>query len=250
MASEYLKWKYRDVKPDEPIKYTKKELRRNWWDYNLWWVVLAIVALIGAIFLIKDIFFRKEPDYVIGVVSTAIPPEETQDEFEARIEEMGEDLNGDGEIMAEVYVYELGFTDENYMDVQMTQASVTRLMVDLSSGDVYIVLAQDPENLQRRFGALAYLDGTPCDQDVEGYESENWRDMTYAWKDCPVLAGMDLGSFSHYLDLEETRIDGQEAMQDLFVCRRSVYSDKDAERFAGAERLWEKLTRGAAKAEE
>lgn len=249
MASEYLKWKYKDVKPDEPVQYTKKELRRNWWDYNLGWVILGIVALIGAFFLIRDIFFRVKPDYVVAVVSTEIPPEETQDALEARLAELGEDLNGDGDVVVEVYVYELGFTDDNYTDVEMTQAAVTRLVVDMGGDEVYLVLTQDPENFQRRFGSLAYLDGAPT-ADVEGYESENWRDMVYAWTDCPVLEGLDLGTFTRFLDLEENQIDGQEAMRELYIGRRAMLDEEDAQRFAGAERLWEKLTQGAAKAEE
>lgn len=248
MASEYLKWKYKDVKPDEPIHYTKKELRRNWWDYNLIWVILGIVAAIGAFFLIRDMFFRPEPDYVVGVVTTAIPPEETQDEIEARLCELGEDLNGDGKVMVSLYTYELGFTDDNYTDAQMTQAAVTRLAVDMAGDQVYIILLQDPENFQSRFGALAYLDGTPA-ADTEGYEHEHWREMVYAWTDCPVLDSMDLGTFTRFLDLEENKIDGQEAMRDLYIGRRAVRNDKEAELFAGAERLWLKLTEGASEPE-
>lgn len=245
MASEYLKWKYRDVKPDEPIQYTKKELRRNWWEYNIGWVLLGIALFIGAIFVIKSTFFRTKPDYVLGIVSTVLPQEETQDALEARVREMGEDLNGDGKVVAEVYVYDLGFGDQDYQDIEMTSAAMTRLMVDLGGDEVYIILMQDPENFQRRFGALSYLDGACC-ADVDGYECENWRDMVYAWKDCPVLKGLDLGTFTPFIDTEENEIDGQEAMADLYIGHRAVVSEKDAEKWAGAERLWEKLTAGAA----
>ena len=54
MASEYLKWKYRDVKPDEPIVYTKEEKRRNWWDYHKWHVVIAVVLVLIAADIIWD----------------------------------------------------------------------------------------------------------------------------------------------------------------------------------------------------
>ena len=43
MASEYLKWKYRDVKPDEPIRLTRKEKALNWWHYHKWYVLLGIL---------------------------------------------------------------------------------------------------------------------------------------------------------------------------------------------------------------
>ena len=52
MASEYLKWKYRDVKPDEPIRLTRKEKALNWWHYHKWYVLLGSLipgALTGLI---------------------------------------------------------------------------------------------------------------------------------------------------------------------------------------------------------
>ncbi len=250
MASEYLKWKYRDVKPDEPVVYTKKQKRQNWWDYNFKWVILGIVAAIALGFLVYDMFFRPRADYEVAVVSASVPPEETQDALKARIAEYGEDLNGDGKVLVDLIVYEMNFDAAAYVDPQMAEAATTRLTVDLSSGDVYLVLLQDPEGFQRRFGMLSYLDGHVTDRDAEGYEAENWRDMVYRWEDCPELRGMDLGTYTRFLDLNETRIDGQTAMEGYFVARRGVFSEKDAERFGGAERLWQALTKGAVRSEE
>lgn len=245
MASEYLKWKYRDVKPDEPVVYTKKQRRQNWWDYNLKWVILGALALIALGFLIHDMFFRARPDYEIAVVAASVPPEETQDALEAKIAEYGEDLNGDGEVMVELIVYEMNFDAPNYSDPQMLEAATTRLTVDMSSGEVYLVLLQDPEGFQKRFGMLSYLDGHTVDTDAEGYEADRWREMVYRWGDCPVLRGLDLGTYTRFLDLNETQIDSQTAMEGMYVARRGVLSESEAERFQGAERLWQALTRGA-----
>ena len=77
MASEYLKWKYKDVKPDEKPVYTKKELRRNWWDYNLIWVIVGIVGALILFFIIKDMFFRTKPDYEVALIAANAPEEET-----------------------------------------------------------------------------------------------------------------------------------------------------------------------------
>ena len=249
MASEYLKWKYKDVKPDPKKEYTKKELRANWWDYNLKWVLLGVAAAIALGFLIRDIFFRTEPDYEVAIIARAIPPEETRDALKARLEEMGEDLNGDGKVVADVLVYEMGFDEEDYIDVEMAQAAVTRLTVDLSSGNVYLILSDDPEGFQRRFGALAYLDGTVADTDADGYEAENWRDMCYCWEDCPVLREMDLGTYSVFMDLDERQIDGQTAMEGLYVCRRGIFSEGQREKYEDADGLWQELVAGAVKME-
>ena len=45
MASEYLKWKYRDIKPDQPVEHTKKQKAANWWHYHRWWLLAGVVLL-------------------------------------------------------------------------------------------------------------------------------------------------------------------------------------------------------------
>ena len=47
MASEYLQWKYRDVKPDEKVQYTRKQKLLNWWRYHVWWVLGGVLLLIA-----------------------------------------------------------------------------------------------------------------------------------------------------------------------------------------------------------
>ena len=48
MASEYLKWKYRDVKPDEPPpERSKKDKLANWLHYHKWWIVVWAVLLLA-----------------------------------------------------------------------------------------------------------------------------------------------------------------------------------------------------------
>ncbi|MCX4374173.1 MAG: hypothetical protein OSJ58_20585, partial [Dysosmobacter sp.] len=63
MASEYLKKKYRDVKPDAPLELTKAEKRKNWWHYYKWHVgiVLVLLAITGSI--MWNTLSRTEPDY-------------------------------------------------------------------------------------------------------------------------------------------------------------------------------------------
>ena len=36
-----------DLKPDEPIEYTKKQKAANWWHYN--WKIVAVIAVVVAI---------------------------------------------------------------------------------------------------------------------------------------------------------------------------------------------------------
>lgn len=78
-------------------------------------------------------------------------------------------------------------------------AGVTRLSADLSdSGTLYVMLIADPAGFQKSTGALAYLDGTPPEDDAD-----DWQNMVYRWTDCPVLAGMDLGDYDGYTLLDD-----------------------------------------------
>ena len=53
MASEYLKWKYRDVKPRETKELTPAEKRKNWWHYHKWHILTGVV-LAAALALIMS----------------------------------------------------------------------------------------------------------------------------------------------------------------------------------------------------
>ena len=246
MASEYLKQKYKDVKPDEIIELTAEQKRRNWWDYHKYWVLLGAVALIGCVFLIRDIFFRPEPDYQVGYVSRTALPEEVLETLQAQLEELGEDVNGDGRVMVELLTYNTGFDNVSMIDVDAASAGITRLTVDLSAGRVYILLMDDPGGFQGRIGALSYLDGAAPPLDDPTYGAADWREMVYAWDDCPVLANMDLGTYTRFLDLSEQKVDGQEAVAGLYVGRRAALNEGQKASFAADEALWLRLTEGAA----
>ena len=44
--SEYLNWKFRDVKPDGPAPaLTARQKLANWWHYSKWFVAAGAVLL-------------------------------------------------------------------------------------------------------------------------------------------------------------------------------------------------------------
>lgn len=246
MASEYLKKKYQDVKPAEKVELTPAQKRQNWWDYHKGWVLLGVVLAGLAVWLIHDIFFRPEPDYQVGFISQAAPPTEVLDRLQEHLEALGEDVNGDGRVLVEVLTYTMGFDEQGLSNVDTAAAGVTRLMVDLSAGQVHLLFLDDPEGFQARMGALCYLDSGEPPLDDPAYGAEDWRKMVYAWEDCPVLAGLDLGTYVRFLDVEEKEIDGQEAVKGMYVGRRALYDEGQRELSAPSERLWQAVTAGAA----
>lgn len=246
MASEYLKQKYKDVKPEKKVELTPEQKRRNWWEYHKGWLLFGAVLLIGAAFFIRDIFFRPSPDYQVGYVSKTPLPDEVKDSLRERLEELGEDVNGDGQVLVEIFTYVLGFDEQGMMDVNAATAGITSLTVDLSQGRVHLLLLDDPEGFQARMGALCYLDGSTPPIDKADYGATDWQNMVYAWKDCPVLSGLDLGTYVQFLDIEERELDGQNAMDGFYVARRALWDEEQRTAFAAAERLWQTLTVGAA----
>ena len=79
MASEYLKWKYRDVKREEQAELTPAEQRKNWWHYHKWHVATAVVLLgIGASLIAHALGFGQvRPDYQVAYVGEDPLPDGT-----------------------------------------------------------------------------------------------------------------------------------------------------------------------------
>ena len=152
------------------------------------------------------------------------------------------DLNGDGKVVVQVNSYTVDFNAENdNSDAYNQMAGVTRLSADLSdSGTLYVMLIADPAGFQKSTGALAYLDGTPPEDNAD-----DWQNMVYRWTDCPVLAGMDLGDYDGYTLLDDATGSSQSVLSTLYVGRRAVLDEEQAAHYADGEELWQTLTAGA-----
>ena len=238
MASEYLKQKYKDVKPDTPRELTKAEKRENWWHYHKWHVVIGVIAALVAVYMILDIFFRKDPvpDYQIAYVGAGQMPEETAAAIEAAAAAMGEDLNGDGQVLVRLRQY---VSDKDGDPNTLVAASV-QLMVDVAEQESFLFLLENPAEFQQGYHTLCRLDGSLPEEADNSAE-----DCVLAWSQCPVLAGMDLGEYAYDLLGGTISGDSQEFMSRLFIGRRGFWADDTPEFQAGYTALWEKLTAGA-----
>ena len=240
-----------DQTPEPPREYTKKEKAQNWWHYH--WVIVAVVILcvLFAAWVAHDIFFQTKPDVQIAYVGTASLPADTVTALEDALTPYCTDVNGDGQVIVQVDTYTIDFTGESEsgdsLDTNAAynqMAGVTRLNGELSSGSTTcIFLLEDPENFEKMTGALRYLDGTtPEDQDGA---AADWQQMVYRWTDCPVLTGLDLGSFDGYTALDDITDTNQNVLAHLYVGCRGVWDNDQAEAFADGFALWDTLTAGA-----
>ena len=79
MASRYLKWKHRDVQPEQAVELTPRQKWANWWDYHKWYVLLGVALLALAIYLGSRALGAGQvlPDYQVAYVGSTALPEET-----------------------------------------------------------------------------------------------------------------------------------------------------------------------------
>lgn len=230
---------------NEPVRtYTKAEKAGNWWHYHKWQVVIIIILLVVIACIIKDTFFRTQPDYQIGYVGLQELPTDTAEALTTALESFCDDRNGDGQVVVQLnqYAVDLGQDSDN-TDAYTQMAGVTRLSADLSSKEgSYIYLLEDPEVFQSYTGGLRYLDGT-VPEDNEN--ATDWQNMVYRWTDCPVLTSLDLGTYTGYTLMDESTGNNQDVLGKLYIGCRGTWTEKSEEAYAADDVLWQKLTEGA-----
>ena len=241
MASEYLKWKYRDVAPEEKTELTKQERRKNWWHYHKWHVIIGIALACAAGNILYHVLGIGEvlPDYRFAYVGAAYLPEETIAAVEDALAELGGDANGDGRAVVELRQYVSGSGGDSD-NAYFTMAATTKLMADLTARESYFFLLADPEDFQQGYHALRRLDGTlPAEVD------RDWENCCVRWSDCPALAGLELGTYEESLLTQQNSGDNQSLMQNLYIARRGFWTEKTTQNVEACDALWDVLTEGA-----
>ncbi len=237
MASEYLKQKYRNEKPEEPASYTRKEKAANWWYYHKWYVLLG-VFLLGIVLSIGYHMLgigEVEPDYSVAYVGTSYLPEQTVAALENALSALAPDSNKDGRTVVRVQQYvELGGGQSG--DASYTYASTAALLADLERGESYFFLLEAPELFQEKYRVLRAADGG--DPKAEAYY--------HPWASCPVLASLELGTYEDTLHDQKAAGSSQELLSRLSIARRGFRAENVPENVSDCDTLWSLLTEGAA----
>lgn len=191
MASEYLKWKYRDVKPGEPQpSLTGWPKIKNWLYYNWKWIAVIAAVLAAVVNLITWSLDKMTPDYTLAYVGRNRLTEETEKALLSALQALGEDVNGDGEVMMELQSY---VTVDNALGADTAEyntAVSVRLLADLTAGESVFFVTDDPEGLQTTYQILASPDGTqPAEDDL------GWEGKAHALADLPALHLGDVAGF-------------------------------------------------------
>ena len=219
MASEYLKWKYRDVKPDEPVERTKKQKAANWWHYHKWWLLAGAALLIAGGDILLNVLGvgAVKPDYQMACVVSSPLSDEALAALENRLAALGEDCNGDGRVVVQVHPYvDMADSPDGDQPGYAYAASV-KLMADLEACESYFFICDDPETLHGAYEVLARRDGEIAEPD---------------------------DALEYYPALEVLAADHPE-LSGLYLARRGFWQDRVCKYREACDALWDKLIEGA-----
>lgn len=238
MASEYLNWKFRDVKPDpRPAPLTPREKWNNWWHYHKWHVAAgAAVCLMAADLACNALGVGKvQPDYQIAYVGQSPLPDQTVTAVENAFASLGTDANGDGRTVVQLHQYLL--TDDGGENAEYAYANQVTLMGDLEDADSYFFLLEDDETFQADYAVLADASGALAEAGEPPF--------TLRWADCPALAGQELGSYTQTLLGQEISGSSQNLLDGLTLARRGFWEGRTCDHQDACDDLWNALTKGA-----
>lgn len=236
MASEYLKYKFKDVRREEPVELSPAQRRKNWWHYHKWPVLIGAVMLLIVADIGLNAFhqFTRRPDYQIAYVGVNALPDDTARAIEDGFAALGRDLNGDGRVTVELAQY--ASTD----DAEVAAATEVLLMGDVLKRDSFFFLLEDPAAFQQKYHCLSLTDGSlPEDWDLSA------QGTYFPWGSCPVLAAMELGAYSYDSLGETVTGQGRDVVEPLYVARRGFWTEDTCPYPEGCGELWDKLTEGA-----
>ena len=221
MASEYLKRKYQDVKPEAKRELTPEERRRNWWHYHWYFVALGIAAVFILGQVAWDHLTKTAPDCSVALVARFMPSGGEIGSLQAALEAVCPDANGDGKVSVAVNVIQLDYAaiEPGTMEPQIMTANRDKLNADFYTHQSGLFLMDDPAGFQAAHGALARRDGSEAAADAD------WETLVTPWTDCNV----EQTSFS------------QLGEGGLWLGRRAAFTAEEEEAFAGAAALWDAL---------
>ena len=235
MASEYLKWKYKDVPPDKPLELTKEQKRKNWWHYHKWHVIIGaiLLATAGSILAHALGLGQIKPDYQIAYVGAAPLPDDTVKAIEAQLVPYGEDVNGDGRVVFKINQYPTDSNEEGADAAMYASGSSIRLMGDLDSRQSCLFILEDYETFHNKYDILADSTGAIA-KDADSAEKLRWGDST-------VLSALDLGSYTDTVLGKTISGNSNELMKDLYLAPRGYLPDDTEKEQQACRDVWARL---------
>lgn len=122
---------------------------KNFWYYYKVHVLIAAAAVLVACYLGSQSWGKPEPDYHIGIVQAVPWTQEALDALKSTVLTLGQDQNGDGEVVVQLHTYFVDLADDSPNAGVNNSQTVASLDADLVGGVSGLFLTDDPETLQR-----------------------------------------------------------------------------------------------------
>ncbi len=138
-----------------------KDKLKNFWFYYKWHTVIGLFLAVMLAFGLAQCCTKEQPDYTVMTVFDKYMPTDITLELEEYLEQFGEDVNGDGEVI--VHIYDASASTDQ--DIQ--NANSTRLMAELQRGEIMLFIVDD--TYFSRLDNLDVFEKQDCFEDKDGY---------------------------------------------------------------------------------
>ena len=118
---------------------TFKEKIKNIWDYDKWYILGGIAAVIALVFFVKDVFFKEKFDYTVVYQGIGYMSEEQVETFRSVISSYAEDLNGDGKANADLIYVEFSSPDESRPQLDRDKNTLLMTEIAMQENCIFIV---------------------------------------------------------------------------------------------------------------
>ncbi len=156
-SKDYINMIKSDMEEPTPLpEQTKKDKAKNFWLYHRIFFAVGAIAVAVLGFFIYDIVTQVHPDVQFAYITgRGTIPTEVTEALQNDLSVYIEDINGDGQTVAMLNVYNIANTDTADPYTQM--AAVTRMSADMSEMMSYIYLTDDFDTMQDQYEIFANL---------------------------------------------------------------------------------------------
>jgi len=130
------------------------EKLRNFWFYYHKHLLIALAVVLIAGYLSAQDALAPKPDYHIGLVQSLPCTEEALSRLEADLAAVGEDENGDGEVLVQIHTYFVDLADTSESAYIPEKNPVAALDADLVGRVSGIFLLEDVEAFRSVTGEI------------------------------------------------------------------------------------------------
>lgn len=211
---------------------------KNWWYYYKYYVICGIFLIGITCRLIGNALglWEKSPDIQIAYIGKTELPKDTITALEKSFSSIISDFNKDGKIIVKIHSYLSDSESSDPETAYYEYGSEITLIGDITDCESYFFLMEDPESFQKKYQILASFDGS-CPKKFD----DSIEDKVIAWKDCPILSNMNLGSYSITTLGQTFSGNNQEILSNLFLGRRCFYTKNTSKNLEQCNQLWDFL---------